>query len=50
LLDVYVEYAVLDGRVKLFGDFCNLLNQDFYEVYGYNTQRFNTTLGARAIF
>jgi vitamin B12 transporter len=50
LLDVYVEYAVLDGRVKLFGDFRNLLNQDFYEVYGYNTQRFNTTLGARAIF
>lgn len=50
LLDVYMEYAVLDGRVKIFGDFRNLLNQDYYEVYGYNTQPINLSLGARATF
>lgn len=50
LLDVYVEYAVLDGRVKVFGDFRNVLNQEYAEVYGYNTQRFNATLGLRATF
>lgn len=48
LLDVYVEYAVLDGRLKFFGDFRNLLNQHYYEVYGYNTQQFNATVGLRA--
>jgi vitamin B12 transporter len=50
LLDVYVEYAVLDGRVKIFGDFRNLLNQDYYEVYGYNMQPINLSLGVRATF
>ncbi len=50
LLDVYVEYAMLDGRVKIFGDFRNLLNQDYYEVYGYNTQPINLSLGVRATF
>lgn len=50
LLDVYVEYAVLNGRVKIFGDFRNLLDQDYYEVYGYSTQRFNATAGVRAQF
>lgn len=50
LLDVYVEYAVLDGRVKIFGDFRNLLNQDYYEVYGYKTQPLNGSAGVRATF
>lgn len=50
LLDVYVEYALLDNRIKLFGDFRNLLNQDYYEVYGYKTQPFNLSLGVRGTF
>ncbi|QOI97570.1 MAG: TonB-dependent receptor [Flammeovirgaceae bacterium] len=50
LLDVYMEYVVINNRIKLFGDFRNLLNQDYYEVYGYSTQRFNATVGVRAQF
>ncbi|MFN3840615.1 MAG: TonB-dependent receptor plug domain-containing protein [Cyclobacteriaceae bacterium] len=50
LLDVYVEYALVNKRVKLFGDFRNLLDQDYYEVYGYSTQRFNAIVGLRAQF
>ncbi len=49
LLDVYIEYS-LHNRMKLFGDFRNVLNQDYYEVYGYNTQRFNLMGGIRATF
>ncbi len=47
LLDVYVEYTLANNRMKLFGDFRNLLDQEYYEVYGYNTQRFNATIGIR---
>jgi vitamin B12 transporter len=50
LLDVYMEYALFNNRVKLFGDFRNLLDQDYFEGYGYNTQRLNATLGLRATF
>lgn len=50
LLDVYLEYDVINNRIKLFGDFRNLLNQAYYEVYGYGTQRFNAMLGVRAQF
>jgi vitamin B12 transporter len=49
LLDVYIEYSLLN-RMKLFGDFRNLLNQEYYEVYGYNTQRFNMMGGIRVSF
>jgi vitamin B12 transporter len=48
LLDVYLEYAVLNDRIKVFGDFRNLLDQSYYEVYGYSTQRFNAMIGVRA--
>jgi vitamin B12 transporter len=50
LLDLYLEYTLANKRLKLFGDFRNLLNQDYFEVYGYSTQRFNTTLGVRVQF
>jgi vitamin B12 transporter len=50
LLDVYTEYAFLGNRLTLFGDFRNLLNQHYFEAYGYNTQRINVTFGARASF
>jgi vitamin B12 transporter len=45
LLDVYMEYTMAKNRLKLFGDFRNLLNREYYEVYGYNTQPFNATIG-----
>ncbi len=50
LLDVYLEYRFLDGRLKAFADLRNLLNQDYSEVYGYHTQRFNLTTGVVATF
>lgn len=46
LLNVYLEYKVYGQRVKLFVDARNVLNQEYTEVYGYNTQRFNVTGGA----
>ncbi len=36
LLDFYTEYSLLKGKLKLFADAKNLLNQDYYEVYGYS--------------
>lgn len=50
LLDVYIEYTLISNRLKVFGDFRNLLDQDYYEVYGYSTQCFNATVGVRAQF
>ncbi len=49
LLDVYLEYAITK-HLKVFGDFRNLLNQDYYEIYGYSTQGFNANAGLRAMF
>lgn len=45
LLDCYVDYSFLNGKVKLFADVKNILNQDYMEVYGYNTMRFNINAG-----
>ena len=48
LLDAYAEYKFLSGKLKFFIDAKNILNQDYYEVYGYNTLRFNANLGVSA--
>ncbi len=45
LLDVYLEYKLWKGKIKLFVDAKNLLNQDYMEVYGYNTLKFNIMTG-----
>lgn len=45
LLDVYLEYKLSKGKIKLFVDAKNLLNQDYMEVYGYNTLKFNIMTG-----
>jgi vitamin B12 transporter len=45
LLDCYAEYSFLNGKVKLFADAKNILNQDYMEVYGYSTMRFNINAG-----
>ncbi len=46
LLDIYAEYKLFDGKVRLFMDAKNILDQDYTEVYGYNTLRFNVNTGA----
>lgn len=45
LIDVYIEYKMLTNRLKLFLDAKNILNQDYREVYGYNTLGFNLNSG-----
>ncbi len=45
LFDVYLEYKLSKGKIKLFVDAKNLLNQDYMEVYGYNTLKFNIMTG-----
>jgi vitamin B12 transporter len=45
LLDIYIEYKIVDGRLKLFADAKNILNQEYAEAYGYNTLKFNINTG-----
>lgn len=45
LVDVYIEYAIWKDSLKIWVDVKNLLNQDYYEVYGYNTQGVNFMTG-----
>lgn len=45
LLDLYAEYFLLNGKIRLFTDVRNVLNQSYYEAYGFNTQRINFTVG-----
>lgn len=45
LLDLYAEYKLWNDKLKFWVDAKNLLNQDYYEVYGYNTQPVNLMVG-----
>lgn len=45
LVDVYAEYKMLSDRLKLFVDLRNILDQDYSEVYGYNTMGINFNAG-----
>lgn len=48
LLDFYTEYSLLNDRLKVFIDVKNLLNQFYYEVYGYSTLPINIQSGVSA--
>lgn len=41
LWNLYTEYAFLPNKLKVFVDFKNILDKDYYEVYGYGVQGFN---------
>lgn len=45
LVDLYAEYKMTSDRLKFFVDFRNILNQDYAEVYGYNTMGINLNAG-----
>jgi vitamin B12 transporter len=46
LLDIYVEYAVLEGKqIKFYIDARNVLDKDYTEVAGYNTMGVNLMAG-----
>jgi vitamin B12 transporter len=46
LLDFYSDYSLLKGKLKIFVDAKNLLNQKFYEVYGYSPLPTSVNVGA----
>ncbi len=45
LIDLYVEYTIWKDNLKVWLDAKNLLNQNYAEVYGYNTQQVNFMAG-----
>lgn len=47
LLNFYAEYALLNGKLKLFADLRNIANADYQDIYGYNTAQFNAYGGMR---
>jgi vitamin B12 transporter len=47
LLNFYAEYAFEKNKLKVFADLRNLLNEDYSDIYGYNTARFNAYGGVR---
>jgi vitamin B12 transporter len=44
-LDAYAAYQV-KSFVKFFVDLCNITNQQYFDLYGYNSRRFNFMAGA----
>lgn len=45
LWDVYAEYKLLKGQLKIFADAKNITGTRYYEVYGYGTMGFNMNAG-----
>lgn len=45
LVDAYVSYSLFDNKLRLFVEGKNILNQDYREIYGYNTIGFNVNSG-----
>ncbi|MEN9548858.1 MAG: hypothetical protein RIR12_1449 [Bacteroidota bacterium] len=50
LWDVYAEYKLSKGKIKLFADFRNITNSQFIEISGFNTLGFNAYGGLRFNF
>jgi vitamin B12 transporter len=45
LVDAYASYSLVDNKLSLFVEGKNILNQDYREVYGYNTMGLNVNSG-----
>jgi vitamin B12 transporter len=50
LLNFYAEYSLIKNKFKLFADLRNILNEDYSDIYGYNTAKFNAYGGIRFQF
>ena len=50
LLDMNVNYMVLEGKVLFFGSITNLLNEEYEETIGFNTRGRNFKMGIRIQF
>ena len=47
LWNMYGEYRITKGRLKIFADLHNISNTQYTEVMGFNTMGFNGTAGLR---
>jgi vitamin B12 transporter len=45
LVDIYGEYGLAKGRLKVFADLKNILDEKYTELYGYNSMGFNFNAG-----
>lgn len=45
LWDIYAEYKLLKGQLKIFADAKNITGTKYFEVYGYSTMGFNVNAG-----
>ncbi|PNQ72427.1 TonB-dependent receptor [Hanstruepera neustonica] len=45
ILDFYVSHTILDGRLKLFANVNNILNEEYQELYGYSARGRNVNIG-----
>ncbi|AWW29028.1 TonB-dependent receptor [Echinicola strongylocentroti] len=50
LVDLFVQQAVLDNKLNIYGGVNNLLDEDFTAIYGYTTRGRNFSIGARYQF
>jgi vitamin B12 transporter len=50
LLNLYAEYGFLNNRIELFADLRNVTDEEYVDIYGYNTARFNAYGGIRFLF
>lgn len=47
LLDLNMNYKILDGTITLFGSVTNIFNEDYEDILGYSTRGRNYRLGMR---
>ena len=45
LVDLYFSHKLIKNKLKLFVNFTNLLNEDYFEILGYTTRGRNVSLG-----
>ncbi len=45
LVDLYVSQRILNNKVKLFTNVTNLLNEDYFEIFGFTTRGRNINFG-----
>ena len=50
LVNFYAEYAFSKNRLKLFADLRNIFNEEYSDIYGYNTPGINGYGGIRFSF
>ncbi|MFT4033748.1 MAG: TonB-dependent receptor, partial [Siphonobacter sp.] len=48
-LDIYAEYRI-NGMFRVYGDIRNLMDEQYYDIYGYTTRGRNATIGVQVSF